>query len=226
MTTEDLPKPIAPPDWREQFEAACANLPETVQLPYEYTPEGRRLKEFKRVCPEQFYCKVDRARLPDPDAFDRVAKWDGSFPGPCAYGSADTAKTLAAWCAMGRLYVKQNLPFAWFPAKRLITEMHEADLTGDIGIFFRRYSHFKVLMIDDVEKVNWDFGSTVELLFAFYDWVYRSHVRCITTSNKGPKWWEDKMGEGMVRRLFKDGHYAVHFTTAQARETNRAKGKT
>ena len=211
MTKTDTPKTAPAPDWREVFARACQDLPDEVVVPYELTPEGQRLKEFKRVCPEKFFVKIDRALLPYPEQFDRVAKWDGTFPGPMAWGAADTAKTLAAWSVMGRLYVKQNRPFAWFPAKRLITEMHEADEGGDLNNFFRRYSHFRVLMVDDVEKVNLEFGSTIELLFAFYDWVYRSRIPCITTSNQGPDFWDAKMGEGMTRRLFKDAHYAVEF---------------
>ena len=197
--------------WRTQLLSAIAQLPDKVEVPYERTPEGERMATFRKMCPPQFMCKVDRSLLKDPAAFDRVSQWDGSFPGPMAYGAADTAKTRSVWIALGRLYVRQNKPFAWFPAKRLLSEMHEADEAGALDSFFRRYSHYPVLMVDDLEKINWDFGSNTELIFSFYDWVYREKRGCLTTSNKDREWWEEKTGEGLTRRLFKDGHFAVEF---------------
>lgn len=197
--------------WRTQLLSAIAQLPDKVEVPYEYTPEGQRMDGFKRVCPEKFKQRIRRELLPDPIAFDRVALWDGSFPGPMAYGGADTAKTRATWSALGRLYVRQNKPFAWFPIKRLITEMAGYDETGSLHDFFRKYAHFSILMVDDCEKFNWDFGSNAELFFAFYDWIYREERPCISTSNKDAEWFADKAGEGVARRLFKDGHFAVEF---------------
>ena len=199
-------------DWRTAFLAAKECLPdEAPPLPYELTPEGQRMASFKRICPTQFLAKIDRTLLPLPELFDRVAMWDGQFPGPCAAGLTDTGKTRATWSALGRLYVRENKPFAWFPVKRLTTELAKYEETGHADEFFRQYDHFKILMVDDADKINWDFMSNQESLFAFYDWIYRSKKPCITTTNKSREWWAKKMGDAFARRLFDDAHFAVNF---------------
>ena len=208
---DSVPLPVHT-DWRTTFLAACQTLPEVAPVPpYESTPEGRRWASFKHVCPPQFIPKIDRTLIPHPAPFDAVANWDGRFPGPCAFGPTDTAKTRAAWWALRQLYVRGNKPFAWFPVRRLITELKKFADTGYADEFFRQYDHFSVLLVDDVDKVNWDFTSDTEALFAFYDWVYRSKKPCISTTNKPREWWDKMMGEAFSRRLFIDAHYAVKF---------------
>jgi hypothetical protein len=201
----------AQPDWRAAFLAAREQLPDHVELPYAMTPEGERLTKFRNICPDEFRAKIDRAKVPNPEAFDLVALWDGSFPGPCASGKTKTAKTRAAWSALGRLYVKQNKPFAWFPVRRLVTELEGYETKGFADEFFRNYAHFAVLMVDDLDKINWQFESQQAMLFAFYDWVYRSKRPCISTTNKTRKWWADKMGDAFARRLFEDAQFEVAF---------------
>lgn len=210
--------PLVPQaDWKAAFLAAVAALPDVAPaIPYDATPEGQRMAAFKRICPDQFRAKINRALLPMPEQFDRVANWDGVFPGPCASGLTDTAKTRATWSALGRLYVLENKPFAWFPVKRLTTELAKDEESGNADEFFRRYSHFKILMVDDADKINWDFMSNQEALFSFYDWIYRTRKPCITTTNKGRDWWAKKMGDAFARRLFNDAHFAVNFITDPA----------
>ena len=209
MSTE--PKSMAGTDWRATFLAACSTLPEKVELPYHLTPEGERLALFKRICPLEFASKIDRDKLPNPDAFDAVAKWTGVFPGPCAIGKTETAKTRAAWSALGRLYVRENKAFAWFPVRRLVTELEKYESYNAADEFFRSYEHHKILMVDDLDKINWQFESQGALLFAFFDWIYRTNKPCITTTNKDRNWWAGKMGDAFARRLFDDSHFTVQF---------------
>jgi len=205
---DDIPEV---PAWRAAFEAAIAHLPESVTIPYELTDEGQRLAKFKRVCPPEFCVKIDRAKLNHAAPFDNVAQWDGRFKGPCAVGGTGSGKTRAAWSALGRLYVRENKPFAWFPVKRLMSEIAWYVEHGQTDAFFRGYDMFSVLMVDDVDKINWQFESNQEALFAFYDWIYRSNKPCITTTNQTAKWWANKMGDAFTRRLFDDAHFAVKF---------------
>lgn len=194
------------------MEIMRSNLPEVVPpLPYDMTDEGIRLAQFKKCCPEEFYQKPNRALLPHPEAFDLVAGWSGESPGPVAYGRTATGKTRAAWSALGRLHVKESKNFAWFPVKRLITEFNRYESKDMADEFWRYYKNFRVLMVDDLDKINWQFDSESAALFQFYDWIYREGRPCITTTNKGPEWWTEKMGEAFTRRLFKDAHYAVEF---------------
>lgn len=204
------------------LKAAFAQLPDMVDVPFHLTPAGQRWARFKVVLQDspEFIEKIDRTKLPNPEAFDAVAKWDGEFPGPLAFGTTNTAKTRAAWSALGRLYVKEPVyiegaevarSFAWFPVRRLATELaryEEAECAAD---FFRMYDFHHILFIDDADKINWDFNSEKTALFAFYDWIYRHHKPCITTTNKDRKWWADKMGDAFARRLFDDAHFAVKF---------------
>jgi hypothetical protein len=206
-------KPAEPEkmDWRAIMLAASANLPETVEMPYEATPEGQRLARFRQVCPGEFMSRIDRSQLKNPAAFDAVAKWDGSFPGPIAQGGTGTAKTRAAWSAIGRLFVKENRSFAWFTADRLMDELERYKANHVADEFWRYYGphNFQVILVDDIDKINWQFGTETKLLFTFYDWVYRTRRPCITTTNQPRRWWIEKMGEPHVRRMFDDAHREI-----------------
>lgn len=200
-------------DTKAQLAAALATLPDKVDVPYELTPEGERMTQFKRLMQDspEFLQKIDRKRLPNPEAFDRVTAWNGLSPGPCAWGPTDTAKTRAAWSVVGRLYVHENKPFAWFPGRRLVNELAKYEDNNTADEFFRMYDFFKVLFVDDLDKINWQFDSQKTALFAFYDWIYRRHKPCVTTTNKDRAWWADKMGDAFARRLFDDAHFEVKF---------------
>lgn len=197
---------------RAKLLAAAALLPESPQIPYNLTPEGERWAKFKKVCDERFHPKLDYSLIKNRAAFDRIAvAWDGSSPGPCAVGGTGEGKTRAAWWALRRLYVVGNKPFAWFPARRLCSVMDSYESRHCADEFFRAYDFFKVLFVDDVEKINWDFKSNTELLFSFFDWVYRTKKPCVVTTNRGRDWWTDKMGEAFARRLFDEAHFEVTF---------------
>ena len=195
------------------LKSAFAQAPEVVKVPYELTPEGERLARFKRVCDAEFIRKIDRIQLKSPFAFDQVAAWDGRFPGPLAHGSTGTGKTRAAWSAIGRLFVRENRAYAWFPVKRLITEFARFEAKDLADEFFKWYGEprFNLLFVDDLDKINWQFESEAAALFQFYDWVYRNRIPCITTTNRDRKWWTDKAGDAFVRRLFDEAHNAVQF---------------
>lgn len=173
--------------------------------------EQYRLERFVRVCGEEFDAPIDRKRLKSPAAFDRVAQWDGVFPGPCAVGATERQKTRAAWALLQRIYVKTGRPFIYFTAKRLMSVME-----SDADDFFREHTPpagrpGTILFVDDADKINWDFQSNARDLFAFYDFIYRRHVGCVTTTNKDFTWWKERMGDAFVRRFFKDAHFEVKF---------------
>ena len=170
-----------------------------------------RLARFRRVCPPEFMQKIDRTQLANAEAFDAVAQWDGCFPGPLACGKTNTAKTRAAWSALGRLNVGASRSFAWFPVKRLITEFVRYESKDLADEFWRYYRSYHILLVDDVDKINWQFESECAALFQFYDWVYREQRAVITTTNKDRAWWSEKMGDAFARRLFDDAHRTVTF---------------
>ncbi len=196
---------------REQFAKAAEMLPEKVEVPYHLTPEGERWAQFKRVCDERFLPKVDYALVKNRAAFDRVLNWDGASPGICACGPTGMGKTFATWAALRRLYVRENRAFAWFPAKRLCTEMGKYEEKNAMEDFYRTYDLFRILFVDDLEKINWQFQSNSEMLFAFFDWIYRSKKPCVVTTNCSREWWVEKMGDAFARRLFDEAHTVVQF---------------
>jgi hypothetical protein len=208
---------------REQLKAAFAQLPEKVEVPVALTPLGERRAKIVHLMRENapaFLQRVDRAKLRNPDAFDKVAQWDGSFPGPCAMGSTSTGKTRAAWSALYRLYVHTPIviegvevgrAFEWFPVRRLVSELGKYEERGETEDFFRMRDFFSILFVDDLDKINWNFDTQKTALFAFYDWIYRKQKPCVTTTNKDRSWWVDMMGEAFTRRLFDDAHFTVNF---------------
>lgn len=205
-------KPVATFDEvRQQLVRAFATLPDEVDIPRHLTPEGERLKRFRAICGDEFDDRIDRTQLKDAVAFDRVAQWDGRFRGPIAVGDTGFAKTRAAWSCIGRLFVRQNRSFAWFTGQRLVSEMEKYEEKNLLDEFFRQYGLYHVLLVDDADKQNWQFESTGVRLFNFYDWVYRQHIPCITTTNKDREWWSGTMGEAFARRLFDDAHFTVGF---------------
>lgn len=175
------------------------------------TIRADRYATWRRVCPPEFQPKVDRSLLRNPTAFDKVAAWDGAFPGVLATGGTGTGKTRAAWIGLGRLIVNEGRSLAWFPVARLVAEYERYEKIDLLDEFFRRYAGFNVLFVDDLDKINWQFESETKALFAFYDWVYRERRPCLTTTNKDRAWWAERMGDAFARRLFDDAHLAINF---------------
>lgn len=173
--------------------------------------QANRMAGFKRVCPPEFMHAINRTRLVNPVAFDAVAGWDGRFPGPLCTGATGTAKTRAAWSAIGRLVVNDSRTLAWFPVKRMLTELVRYESKDLADEFWRNYRGFHLLFVDDIDKINWQFESECAALFQFYDWIYRERRPCITTTNKDREWWAEKMGDAFARRLFDDAHRLVQF---------------
>ena len=195
----------------DELRAMVAQWPKGAEIPYERTPEGERMARFKATAPEEFVAKIDRAKLKNPAAFDRVANWDGRFPGPLAVGDTSFAKTRAAWSALGRLYVRENRSFMPLTARSLIGELQKAEERGASEDFFWRYKFTRALLVDDVDKINWQFDSHGAALFAFYDWVYAKHIPCISTTNKDRAWWAERTADAFARRLFAGAHFEVRF---------------
>lgn len=172
---------------------------------------AERQGKFNKICPDEFIRPVQRRLLTDPRAFDECASWNIGFPGVLAVGPTGSAKTRACWQALGRLFVHERKSFAWFPVKRLITEYVRYESKDLAEEFYRNYRHYDMLFIDDLDKFNAQFESESAAIFQFYDWVYREHRPCLTTTNRSRVKWADKMGDAFARRLFDDAHRPVIF---------------
>lgn len=192
-----------PPETDEERATREAKIVEMARLD--------RISRFRGLCPAEFMQRVDRRLLANPGAFDAAVAWDGRFPGLLLHGKTDTSKTRAAWGALFRLNTQEGRSVAWFPAKRLITEFSRYESKDLADEFWRTYQKFDVLFVDDLDKFNHQFDSECAALFAFYDWIYRDHRPCITTTNKGREWWTKLMGDAFTRRLFDDAQREIKF---------------
>ena len=170
-----------------------------------------RLAKFRNICPPEFGQKINRSLLKNAAAFDQMTAWDGKFPGPIATGGTGGSKSRAAWSILGRLHVTEQRSFAWFPVKRLVAELNRYESKNLADEFWRMNKNFNVLFVDDLDKFNAQFESEGAALFQFYDWIYREHIPCITTTNKSRVWWTKLMGDAFARRLFEDAHFEVKF---------------
>ncbi len=170
-----------------------------------------RLASFRRICPPEFFQPVENRLLTDIEAFEKCASWNGASPGILAGGPTGSSKTRACWQALGRLFVHERKSFAWFPVKRLITEFVRYESKDLAEEFYRNYRNYDILFVDDLDKFNVQFESEGAALFQFYDWVYRDHRPCLTTTNKSRQKWSDLMGDAFARRLFDDAHRPVIF---------------
>jgi hypothetical protein len=173
--------------------------------------EQERYERFLIASPSEFHKPIDRSLLIAPAAFDTVANWDGRFPGPCAFGATGTSKTRAAWSALGRLWVRRERSFAWFPARHLVISIAKSESKGEAEKVFGENTRMNSIFVDDIDKINWSYDSHMSALFSFYDWIYRENKPCITTTNKDPAWWAERMGDAFARRLFEGAHFAVRF---------------
>lgn len=196
---------------REAFLAAMAKLPDVPVVPYHLTAEGERFERFKRTCDPVFFVEVDFTKIRNRVAYDKVMRWDGRFPGPALHGDTGIGKSFAAWQILRELYVKKAIPFKWFPVRDLVNEMKRYEDNECTADFFRQIDFFKIIYVDDIDKINWDFNSSIQMLFSFLDWVYRAKKPCIVTTNRDRAWWKAKAGDALVRRLFDDGFVEVNF---------------
>ena len=208
MNEEPQPQPMS--DFAVMMREAVQHLPEHVVIPYDMTPEGQRLTRFRIVCPPEFMRKIDRSQLNTPEAFDRVAKWDGTAPGPLAFGPTGCGKTRAAWSALGRLCVREGKSISFYTTKRLTEVYFEHHMKGDPTWLWRQLASLNAILIDDLDKMELN-DRNATMLFEFYDWVYREHRPVITTTNRDRDWWSGKMGTAFCRRLFDEAHTIVSF---------------
>lgn len=197
-------------DVKRQLQQAFAQLPEKPVIPYHLTEEGQRASQFKVGCPKEFCTAINRNILKNPWAFDQVAKWDGTYPGPLAAGPTGQSKTRAAWSALGRLYVKNGKRITSFTAKRLTEKYFEHHMDGEPQRFWAALSRFDAFLIDDIDKLERNQRNDTTI-FEVLDWIYANHRPVICTTNRDRAWWTDSLGTAFARRMFDECFFSVQF---------------
>lgn len=196
---------------RQRLIESFRTAPDSVDVPFEKTAAGERSANFLKVCDEKFRAAIDPLLVKDPRAFALVSQWDGKSPAPIATGPTGLGKTFACWVALRNLYVRSNRAFVWFPVKRLVTELERYEKKDAAEDFYRMTDMLPIVFVDDLDKINWDFESQAQLLFSFFDWVYRTKKPCLVTTNRDRAWWRNKAGDAFVRRLFDEACSEVVF---------------
>jgi hypothetical protein len=181
---------------------------------FAYLSPTERAHRFYRACPEEFRGPIKKDMLPDALAFQSVADWDGTYPGPIAWGPTNTAKSRAVWVALRRLCIDKAQTFTWHTAKQLTERYFKHHMEGEPEKFWEYFLRTELTYIDDVDKLELN-DRNQGVLFEFYDWAYRDHRPVIATTNKSRAWWVDRMGDAHTRRMFDDAHRAVEFVTVK-----------
>lgn len=197
-------------EMKAKLKQAFAQLPENPVIPYHLTPEGNRASQFKAGCPKEFCVAINRNILRNPWAFDQIAKWDGSYPGPLGAGPTGQSKTRAAWSCLGRLYVKEGRRITSFTVKRLMEKYFEHHMDGEPQRFWSAMARFDAFLIDDIDKFESNARNDT-VLFELLDWIYANHRPAICTTNRDRAWWSDKMGSAFTRRMFDEAFFTVPF---------------
>ena len=99
------------------------------------TPEELREKRERYIAdaiPAEYRKPIDRARLANPGAFDRVQAWspEGEQPGLVVLGATRRGKTRAVYWRLAQLHRERDLRFCAYSADELKRRLIQAALNG------------------------------------------------------------------------------------------------
>jgi len=106
---------------------------------------------FEDNCPAA-YRNSDRARLPDPDGFDRVQAWEAKDRGILIVGPTGAGKTRSTWAVLGRL-AREGKSIAFLDGVGFSTTSHRSSMEGDFD-WIDRMSTVDILVLDDLGKMK------------------------------------------------------------------------
>jgi hypothetical protein len=178
---------------------------------YNLDPRQQREADFIRVADDQFSQPIDRSLLANPGAFDRVASWDGMYPGIFAWGASGSGKTRSCWQSLRTLYVDKNRPFRWWTGRRLSDDYYSDFRDGEPDAFWRRLRYHRAFFVDDLDKFDLAQDRSAGFLFELADKIYRERIPFLFTSNHNREWWAKQLGEPFVRRMCDEATRSVRF---------------
>ncbi|MBM4156488.1 MAG: hypothetical protein FJ221_15880 [Lentisphaerae bacterium] len=171
--------------------------------------------------PAVFSDRLDRARLPNPPAFDRVLTWSPDMGrNLIAFGDVGTAKTRAVYHLFYRLM--KSIPddpmwrdtggdcddedddygVGWselidIPASALATRVRALALRDPVGVasFTRHLRQARILFIDDITQIRLT-DRLAEVLYDVIDARYRNNRPLIVTSQVGADELVGKLAHG------------------------------
>lgn len=174
---------------------------------------GQRMETFRRMCPEQFQDKIDRAKIPNLTAWDLADAWQGTHPGIWLW-SANTgeAKTRMLWRKFGQFHVERGRNIVRITGASLAEEYHDAFSKSRTGGFYADICRCDVVMLDDLDKVplprnGVGFSETdqgernARMLRELFDRFYEVRKPVLVTANESISWFAERIGPSTERRM-------------------------
>lgn len=203
------PKTIAEltAEWR-----AAGLLPEPGAVPCQTESEieertrqirrTQRLARFSELCPAQFRKRIDRSLLPNLSAWDQADGWDGTFPGLWLWSHATgRGKTRMAWRLYGRHHVDRGKSIIKATGQALAEEYFGYHMDGDPRGFYRWLHRGEILVIDDLDKVDYDDRRYGRMIRELFDEIYSHQWPVIVTANEPIEHFGAVLGASAVRRM-------------------------
>lgn len=163
----------------------------------------QRLESFKRLCPEEFRAKIDRARIPNLVAWDKADAWEpGTYPGLWLWSSATgKAKTRMLWRKVGQAMVKLGKRHLFTTGAKLGEFQYECWRDGEPTEFLRRFRNYDFVVLDDLDKFPLTEERSARALRELFDEFYSKHVSVLVSANEPPDVIGEKIGASCLRRV-------------------------
>lgn len=187
-----LPEPgaVAPPTEEEQD----ARTRQVIR--------AQRLARFTELCPAQFRKRIDRTLLPNLEAWDAADTWDGAYPGLWLWShTTGRGKTRMAWRLYGRHHVDRGRSVIKASGQALAEEYFGYHMDGDPRGFYRWLHHGQILVIDDLDKVDYEDRRYGRMIRELFDEIYARQWPVIVTANEPIDYFTSVLGASAVRRM-------------------------
>ena len=133
------------------------------------------------------------------ESFDKAKQWvSGDTTTLFLYGSVGTGKTHIARCCL-----LESCEYGKSIAEVKATMLCNIGNLFKSGELMEKYKYIHVLLIDDIDKANWN-KKGLELLWELMDWRYDRGYRTIFTSNVSPQSFKEifnKATEGNTSKI-------------------------
>ena len=162
----------------------------------------QRMEAFKTSCPAEFRAKIDRARIPNLDAWDRADAWTGSHPGIWLWShETGHAKSRMLWRQFGRLHVERGKAVLKISGQALAEQYFGYHMSGNPRAFYHWVMAYDVVMLDDLDKIDLDDKRAPRMCRELFDEFYAHQKPVLVTANEPIAHFQKRVGESTSRRM-------------------------
>lgn len=176
----------------------------TEAAPYDPSALARksRLGQFRGICPDEFFAKIDETKIPNLKAWHEADAWTGSHPGLWLWSpETGRAKTRMLWRQFGRLFVERNRRCIKITGQALAEEYFSYHMDGDPTGFYRWILGHDVVMLDDLDKMDLSDKRAPRMCRELFDKAYESHKPLLVTANEPIAHFQQRLGDSTSRRM-------------------------